>query len=216
MIYVKFMQNLERGNRKMKRKIKSTAIALVIIGLAFLYAHIDKNTYLYDRNEDLENYSQTGVLLEGETISQTFFCKEDILDGINLKSVVVGDVSNVILEYAITDNDTGEVIKETIRGTEIKTNKFNQYMLQRIENTSNKSYTLTIKEAGADANNGISFYVSQTNPEDSQLSIREQETQGSLVVRLISHRFDTETFIVLLGFILFITIFIKVLYKLFK
>ncbi len=200
----------------MKRRIKSTAMVLVIIGLAFLYAHIDKNTYLYDRNEDLENYTQTGVLLEGETISQTFFCKEDILDGINLKSVVVGDASNVILEYAITDNETGEVVENSIQGTEVKNNKFNSFKFPEIKDTSNKSYTLTIRETGADANNGISFYVSQTNPEDSQLSIREQDTQGSLVVRLISHRFDTETFIVLLGFILFITIFIKVLYKLFK
>lgn len=200
----------------MKRKIKSIVIALAVTGLAFLYAHIDKNTYLYDRNADLESYVQTGVLLEGETISQTFFCQEKVLDGINLKSAVIGDAENVILEYMITDNKTGEVTGGTVKGTEINANKFNKYLFQRIDDAKDKSYTLVLKAAGTDINNGVSFYIDQTKNKEGQLSIREQEAQGSLVVRLVSHKFDVETFVVLLGFVAFIVTFIKVLYKLFR
>lgn len=200
----------------MKRKIRLIVIALVVIGLAFLYAHIDKNTYLYDRNADLESYVQTGVLLEGETISQTFFCQEDVLDGINLKSAVIGNVDGVTLEYIITDNKTGEATGGTVKGTEINANKFNKYMFPKIENAKDKSYTLVLKETGTDINNGVSLYIDQTENKERQLSIREQETEGSLVVRLVSHKFDVETFVVLLGFAVFIVIFIKVLYKLFR
>ena len=42
------------------------------------------------------------------------------------------------------------------------------------------------------------------------------ETQGALAARYISHRFDVETFVVLLGFVAFIVIFMKLLFKLFK
>lgn len=199
----------------MKKKIKSIAIALIVIALAFLYAHIDKNTYLYDRNAELESYVQTGVLQEGETISQTFFCREEALDGINLKSTIVGSVDNVLLEYAIIDNETGEITKETAKGTEIKNNKFNEYTFPRINGAKDKSYTLTLSETGTDLSNGVSFYIDSTKAKES-LSVKGNETQGSLVVRLISHRFDLETFIVLLGFIAFVVVFIKVLYGLFE
>ena len=36
----------------MKKYIKTGIGILIIVVLAFLYAHIDKNSYLYDRNAD--------------------------------------------------------------------------------------------------------------------------------------------------------------------
>ena len=48
------------------------------------------------------------------------------------------------------------------------------------------------------------------------LGIKNNETPGALAARYISHRFDVETFVVLLGFVAFIVIFMKLLYKLFK
>ncbi|CUX33723.1 hypothetical protein [Clostridium sp. C105KSO13] len=200
----------------MKKAIKSMVMVIVVAGLAFLYSHIEKNVYLYDRHSELESYVQTGVLLEGETISQTFSSKEEVLNGINLKSMVVGPPENVVLEYTITDNETGEATTETVQGTEIKSNKFNKYTFPEISNAKGREYTLTLKETGTNVNEGISFYVDTTENKEGTLTIRENETEGTLVVRLISHRFDTETFIVLLGFIAFIVVFIKVLYKLFK
>lgn len=200
----------------MKRKIKLIVLALVVIGGAFLYAHIDKNIYLYNRDTALENYVQTGVLLEGESISQTFLCPEEVLDGINLKSAVVGNVENIVLKYTITDNETGEVTEGTVKGADIKANKFNPYMFQKIDHAKDRGYTLLLEAKGTDINNGVSFYVDQTENKVGQLTIREQKAEGALVVRLISHKFDMETFIVLLGFVAFITAFIKVLYKLFK
>lgn len=200
----------------MKKAIKSTAIVLIVAGLAFFYAHIDKNIYLYDRHSEMESYIQTGVLLEGETISQTFSSREKVLNGINLKSLVIGSTENVVLEYTIVDNETGEAAEGTIKAAEIKSNKFNKYTFPEINHAEGREYTLTLKETGTDVNNGISFYIDPSEDTDETLSVRKNETRGALVVRLISHRFDTETLIVLLGFITFIVVFIKVLYKLFK
>ena len=52
--------------------------------------------------------------------------------------------------------------------------------------------------------------------EDQQLTVRDGGVDGVLVVRLLCHRFDVETFVVLLGIILFVAIFMKKLYKSFS
>lgn len=200
----------------MKKKIKMAVLFVVITILVFLYAHIDKNRYLYDTDTPSEDYVSTGVLLEGELITQTFVCEEEILDGINLKSTIVGSAENVALEYAVQDNGTNEIIGGTIQGTEIKNNKFNKYKFQRISGTKGREYTIILKATGTDENNGISFYVDPAENRQDTLFIKDQKSQGTLVARTLSHRFDLETFIVLLGFVAFVTGFIKVLYKLFK
>lgn len=200
----------------MKKKIKMAVLFVVITVLVFLYAHIDKNRYLYDADTPSEDYISTGVLLEGELITQTFVCEEEILDGINLKSTIVGSAENVALEYAVQDNETNEIIGGTIHGTEIKNNKFNKYKFQRISGTKGREYTIILKTTGTDENNGISFYVDPAENRQDTLFIKDQKSQGTLVARTLSHRFDLETFIVLLGFVAFVTGFIEVLYKLFK
>ncbi|MFR8353763.1 MAG: hypothetical protein ACLVB1_15070, partial [Blautia obeum] len=83
----------------MKKYIKTGIGILIIVVLAFLYAHIDKNSYLYDRNADTSAFISTGVLLEGETISQEFVSEEDILDGLNIKCSVTGNVEDVEVQY---------------------------------------------------------------------------------------------------------------------
>lgn len=79
----------------MKKYIKTGIGILIVVILAFLYAHIDKNSYLYDRNADTSTFISTGTLLEGETISQGFVSEEEILSGINMKCSVLGDASDV-------------------------------------------------------------------------------------------------------------------------
>ena len=48
------------------------------------------------------------------------------------------------------------------------------------------------------------------------MNIKNNDTDGTLVTRIISHRFDVETFIVFLGIVAFVAMFMKVLYKFFK
>ena len=89
--------------------------------------------------------------------------------------------------------------------------------MEPIDSAKGKEYLLEITETGADAANGVSFYVVPQKEEGAQvLNIKNNETEGSLAVRYVSHRFDMETFVVLLGFAAFIVIFMKLLYKLFK
>ena len=202
----------------MKKYIKTGIGILIIVVLAFLYAHIDKNSYLYDRNADTSTFISTGTLLEGETISQGFVSEEEILSGINMKCSVLGDASDVEVQYSLRDIETGKAVASgSVKAGEINNNKFNQFWMEPIDSAKGKEYLLEITETGADAANGVSFYVVPQKEEGAQvLNIKNNETEGSLAVRYVSHRFDMETFVVLLGFAAFIVIFMKLLYKLFK
>ena len=202
----------------MKKYIKTGIGILIVVILAFLYAHIDKNSYLYDRNADTSTFISTGTPLEGETISQGFVSEGEILSGINMKCSVLGDASDVEVQYSLRDIETGKAVASgSVKAGEINNNKFNQFWMEPIDSAKGKEYLLEITETGADAANGVSFYVVPQKEEGAQvLNIKNNETEGSLAVRYVSHRFDMETFVVLLGFAAFIVIFMKLLYKLFK
>lgn len=202
----------------MKKYIKTGTGILVVLILAFLYAHIDKNSYLYDRNADTSAFISTGTLLDGEVISQKFVSEEDILSGINIKCSVLGDASDVEVQYRLLDAENGkEVASGSVNADEIKNNKFNQFQIEQIDSAKETEYLFEITETGADATNGVSFYVVPQKEEDAHvLHIKNNETEGALAARYVSHRFDAETFVVLLGFVAFIVIFMKLLYKLFK
>ncbi len=201
----------------MKKKITVILLIAGVLVLAYLYAHIDKNTYLYDRNTDSADLTGTGILEEKEEILQSFTCAEDSIDGINLKATVIGSPENVELQYALTDPESGEAILQgKIQGLEIKNNKFNKLKFPVLKGTKGKNYILRLTESGTGEEVGIGFFLSPTGEQGQELRVRGNDTQGTLAVRVLTHRFDLETFIVLLGIIAFIAGFMKVLYKLFK
>ncbi len=203
--------------QNMKKKLTVILLIAGVLVMAYLYAHIDKNTYLYDRNTDSADLTGTGILEEKEELLQSFICTEDSIDGINLKAAVIGSPENVEMEYALIDPETGDVLRQgKVQGLEIENNKFNKLKFPVLKGTKGKNYILRLTGSGTDAEAGIGFYLSPEEQQDKELRVRGNETQGTLAVRILTHRFDLETFIVLLGILAFIAGFMKVLYKLFK
>ncbi len=201
----------------MKKKLTVILLIAGVLVLAYLYAHIDKNTYLYDRNTDSADLTGTGILEEKEEILQSFTCTEDSVDGINLKATVIGSPENAELQYALIDPESGEALRQgKIQGLEIENNKFNKLKFPVLKETKGKSYILRLTESGTGEEAGIGFFLSPRGEQGQELRVRGNETRGTLAVRILTHRFDLETFIVLLGIIAFIAGFMKVLYKLFK
>ena len=191
-------------------------IGVIVLGFSYIYAHIDKNSYLYDRNIDTSLYYGTGILKSDETIEQTFVSKEQTINGINLKISKIGNVENVVLHYSLTDRQTGEKVTAFIPANQLDNNKFNQLDTPQIVEAKGKQYTLTLGVENANEENGVSFYAAPKKVEEQELTVRGNVSEGVLVVRMICHRFDMETFVVLLGIILFVVIFMKKLYKSFR
>lgn len=200
----------------MRKKFFSCFVLCIIIVLSYLYAHIDKNDYVYNKGTDASVFVGTGVVLDGEAITQTFLAKENTIDGINLKIAVYGSSENLVLQYDVLDSTNAIVAEGEISGKELQHNKFNHLQLPTIKNTQGKQYTLVLNVRHADEQNGLEFFVEPGLKENQKLTVRGQETEGVLVTRITSHGFNMETFVVLLGVIAFIIGFIKILYKFFR
>ena len=201
---------------KMKKKIVSCLMVCVVIVFAYFYAYIDKNSYIYDRNADTSTFYSTGILTEGEEVAQTFIAKEDTIDGFNIKVASVGNVENVIINHVILDGNSKQVCGGSTSASELENNKFNQLDVSQASVEKGEKYTIVLSAEGADEQNGVSFYIEPSGYKEQKLSINGAEMDGALVVRLICYRFDVETFVVLLGMIIFVIGFMKILYKLFR
>lgn len=198
------------------KKVKWIIGIIIVLILAFLYAHIAKMNMIYDKHVDNGDYLSMGTLAE-RRVEQSFICVEDTLDGINVKCQTLGDVSEVVVKYIITDQSNGEVLAEgNCQASDIVSTKFNKLTFNTIENCRGKELLLTIWSESATENNGISFYFQPLTDDGTKLFIDGSETQGTMIMKTVTNRFDFETFCVLLLFVVFVVVFMKILYKLFK
>lgn len=204
------------GCGRMKKRVITFVVLCIVIVASYFYAYIDCNSYIYDRNADTGTFYATGVLTEEDRIEQSFKMKENTIDGINIKVSLSGDVRDVVLHCSIFNEEREEVAKTEVAATELQNNKFNQIKFSTVENTREKQYTLVLQVENADGQNGISFYIEPTQQENQRLSVDDNDTMGTLVTRVLTHRFDIETFIVVFGMITFVSVFMKMLYKMFK
>lgn len=63
---------------------------------------------------------------------------------------------------------------------------------------------------------GVGFFYQPVTEKNTELIISDNHTEGTLILKTITNRFDFETFAVLLIFVLYIVVFMKFLYRLFK
>lgn len=200
----------------MKHKIK--IIVAVFVGLIFslFYSIIDKPTPIYDTECDTSNYG-TIELFRGDSVTQRFNCGEDKLDGLTIKVSSIGDQSKVFFDYQIADSATEEVLARGESSLEnLQSGKFFRLQFNEINNTRNKQYLLTINVQEKSEDNGIQIFTTSTDNENSFLKVGDETIEATLVLRYLTHKFDFETFFVTVCFIMYIIVFMKWMYKLFK
>lgn len=202
------------------KNVKKIIWIIITLVVAFVYAHVDKNYYIYDRYQDSSEYIATGILKEGEKLSQEFRSQAEYIDGMNLKMSVYGDVSKVTVNYKLIDAESEKILIEgNLKAEDIENNKFSRVKFShRVEKTKNKLYLLELKEEGSDDTNGVGFSVGgyRKAASETALEVKGNNTEGSLIFRIFKHGFDIETFVMFLAFVLYIVVFMKALYKLFK
>ena len=181
------------------KKVKIAVGVIAIIIISFIYAHISKANMIYDKNVDNSEYLSTGVVYEGE-IQQSFLCNEDFLDAIQVRTQVFGDVSEMQVEYRLLDGETEQVLASgTVNSDEIESSRFYEFNFDRIEE-----------------NQGIGFYFQPAIEDNTFLVISDNKTEGTLIMKTVTNRFDVETFVIFLIFLIYIIVFMNFLYKLFN
>ena len=201
---------------KRKNIIYNVLVYIIILGISYLYSYVDKNYYLNTQNADTSTFYGTGILIGDDQVTQTFVSPEKNIDGVNVKISLTGNMENVVLNYAIIDETTGVSYSASVPAIELENNKFNTLWIPTITNAKNKPYKLVLNVENSYELNGISFYAEHGVKGNQRLVIMGNESEGTLVSRIVTSKFDVETFVVVISILIFIVAFMKVLYKAFK
>ncbi|MGO5547918.1 hypothetical protein ACTQW9_01360 [Lachnospiraceae bacterium LCP19S3_B12] len=200
----------------MKKRLPVIIGIVLTIVIAFLYGNTKKTHGIYDNNVNTAVYSGIGVLAEGETVTQTFICQEDKLDGFSIKSDVSGNYGAATVFLKVMNAETGEVLTEGQEsGGNVKARKLHYYKVPTISDCKGKTLILQVSESNTTATDGVSLYY-QPSSETGKLLVKNSSVSGTFVMKTVTERFDLETFAVMLFSEWFIWGFLWFLYRLFK
>ncbi|MBU5248485.1 hypothetical protein KQH93_01565 [Coprococcus comes] len=191
------------------KKIKKMAAVIILILIAFIYGHIHKTHAIYDRTVENDQY----IMLDGSQsqITQEFLCEEDSLDGIQVKCQNLQEDPEAEIRVYLQDCENGGIVAKSVKKAgEIKTGKFNEFSFDTVSRCRGKAYKVVFEK------DFLALYAEKTSEEGTNLKINSEESEGTLILKTVTYRFDIETFCVFLLLVLYICVFFQFLNWLFS
>ena len=191
------------------KKIKKMAAVIILILIAFIYGHIHKTHAIYDRTVENDQY----IMLDGSQsqITQEFICEEDSLDGIRVKCQNLQEDPEAEIRVYLQDCENGGIVAKSVKKAgEIKTGKFNEFSFDTVSRCRGKAYKVVFEK------DFLALYAEKTSEEGTNLKINSEESEGTLILRTVTYRFDIETFCVFMLLVLYICVFFQFLNWLFS
>ena len=191
------------------RKVEKLAAVIVLILLAFVYGHVHKTHAIYDRMIENDQYVMMDV--SQDQISQEFVCEEETLDGIQVKCQNLQEDPEAEIRIYLQDCENGETVAESVKKVgDIKAGKFNEFSFDTVSSCRGKAYKVVFEK------DSIALYAEKTSEEGTNLKINSEESEGTLILKTVTYRFDIETFYVFLLLVLYICVFFQFLNWLFS
>ena len=191
------------------RKVEKLAAVIVLILLAFVYGHVHKTHAIYDRMIENDQYVMMDV--SQDQISQEFVCEEETLDGIQVKCQNLQEDPEAEIRIYLHDFENGETVAESVKKAgDIKAGKFNEFSFDTVSSCRGKAYKVVFEK------DSIALYAEKTSEEGTNLKINSEESEGTLILKTVTYRFDIETFCVFLLLVLYICVFFQFLNWLFS
>lgn len=191
------------------RKVKKLAAVIVLILLAFVYGHVHKTHAIYDRTVENDQY----IMLDGSRsqITQEFICEEDSLDGIQVKCQNLQEDPEAEIRVYLQDCENGGIVAKSVKKAgEIKTGKFNEFSFDTVSRCRGKAYKVVFEK------DFLALYAEKTSEEGTNLKINSEESEGTLILKTVTYRFDIETFCVFMLLVSYICVFFQFLNWLFS
>ena len=191
------------------KKIKKMAAVIILILIAFIYGHIHKTHAIYDRTVENDQY----IMLDGSQsqITQEFICEEDSLDGIQVKCQNLQEDPEAEIRVYLQDCENGGIVAKSVKKAgEIKTGKFNEFSFDTVSRCRGKANKVVFEK------DFLALYAEKTSEEGTNLKINSEESEGTLILKTVTYRFDIETFCVFLLLVLYICVFFQFLNWLFS
>ena len=191
------------------KKIKKMAAVIILILIAFIYGHIHKTHAIYDRTVENDQY----IMLDGSQsqITQEFICEEDSLDGIQVKCQNLQEDPEAEIRVYLQDCENGGIVAKSVKKAgEIKTGKFNEFSFDTVSRCRGKAYKVVFEK------DFLALYAEKTSEEGTNLKINSEESEGTLILKTVTYRFDIETFCVFMLLVSYICVFFLFLNWLFS
>ena len=111
----------------------------------------------------------------------------------------------------LQDCENGETVAESVKKAgDIKAGKFNEFSFDTVSSCRGKAYKVVFEK------DSIAHYAEKTSEEGTNLKINSEESEGTLILKTVTYRFDIETFCVFLLLVLYICVFFQFLNWLFS
>ena len=191
------------------KKIKKMAAVIILILIAFIYGHIHKTHAIYDRTVENDQY----IMLDGSQsqITQEFICEEDSLDGIQVKCQNLQEDPEAEIRVYLQECENGGIVAKSVKKAgEIKTGKFNEFSFDTVSRCRGKAYKVVFEK------DFLALYAEKTSEEGTNLKINSEESEGTLILKTVTYRFDIETFCVFMLLVSYICVFFQFLNWLFS
>ena len=123
--------------------------------------------------------------------------------------------------WQLLDDSGEEVASGTVGETEMETREFRdkKFLYIPVEeqpDSKGKQYTFVLKADGATQNGCLSAYMAEGNEYAGNLAVNGENSENALVLKVIAKGFNAETFLVFLGLVVYVGLFVKFMYKLFR
>jgi len=201
----------------MKKKLPVIIAFILTIAAAFWFAHIDKADRIYNNNVDTLSYVSVGVLENGEKFTQTIVCREDIINGFQIKNSIQGEHESATVRLEVRDAETDELIAVTEEpGSAFRRQKIHKYNTEQLTGMAGRKLKLSLTETGSSMGSGIIMYYVPEKNSGYKAELDGNVLDGVMPAATVTERFDTETFIVFLLSLWFIWGFMWFLYRLFQ
>lgn len=198
----------------MKKAIKPIIYMCIILAISLIRSFLGSwEVPIYDAEVDGNGYGNFGQMTGDSYIEQSFYCKMNGMEGVEVQPVTFQQTDNGSLNYQLIDGETRETVAEgTIDTAGWVDAKFTEIAFQRIEDSKNKAYILRIQANNPSEGKGVSFYTTQKQ-EGTSLNLNGESRDECLVLKTVYKTFNFQEFVVFAGMLTYILLFIKLLYK---
>lgn len=207
--------------------VKRGILVILAVLLAGVYAYGVWPRAIYDTNVGSLSFEVTEALTGNMVLEQRFTCNDAGLNGVSLKltkqsNEIIGDYDWTVRE-AETDNIVGKgILNEASTENDVFNSSSPQkngtvlLNFERQEDSANKEYIFTLQAKDVKEDQSMAVYITQKGNVNSTLTVDGAEKEQTGVIKIQFKRFNVETFIVFLGIIVYLVVFVKFMYKLFK
>ena len=212
----------------MMKAIKKVLIVILIIVAGVAYSYGTWPRAIFNTNIGSLSYEKTDFLTTGSIVEQNFVCASKGFSGFTIKLLKQDGQQLGDYDWSVQEVESGDVIAEgTIGEKDTQTRLFQSSMPQkqgmiqveipRQENSKGKEYKLTLKATEMQDTESAAVYMTEKGNVSSELKVNgEVVADRASIVKADCKRFNVETFIVFWGIGVYLWVFIKFMYKLFK